>query len=622
MDKMRTKTAIIILMALIAVSCSFLDRNSYTQIPIEDYFTEEQDFRLATIGAYEAMTTNVVGGAQTSSVSGGTYFCGLPVIMNVPSDELLCYNNAAEAYGQFTQVINCSFNETNTGYRRMWDAFFAGINRCNSVICNAYKVESKNVDMYVAEARFLRGLYYWYLAQTFGGVPLVKYRGEGNEPRSSLEDVYTDILDDMRHAYGVLPKEKGKGAHGDGSATKYTAAAYIGRICNYLAACKRTGAASELVAEQPLNDFSWVDAEKMSEEAYNCLKDVVDNSPYVLIDDFTNLFRETTKDDQHKECLLMAEYYLEGTEGQFPSTRMFALSPGCSGTEESGQTGAVNARYAMPTPKIFGFFSPLDPRRDWFCAGTAAGSVKAGTLIEEKASDGYIYVKPFKRSGTAGSKTWSADNDSRVDSPTQTYMPFLDPVNASVGKFRFVQAGQISTHTKDRHGLSFPLMRMADVYLMYAEAIYFHTDNQDLAREQMRKVLYRACAKDDQLTDYLMSKYRKDDFVEELLESRERELCFEGTRKYDLFRFNLLDKTMKDLVNTPIHTEGNENYYAWSSFFQYETGRFVGIKVSNAKYFAPCAESIKNNWKPYKMWAPISSLQIAANPALEQNAKW
>ena len=135
---MRTRSVIIILTALLAASCDFLNRTSYTQIIAEEYFTEEQDFKLATIGAYEAMTTNVVGGAQTSSVSGGTYYCGLPVIMNVPSDELLCYNNAAEAYGQFTQVINASFSESTTGYRRMWDAFYSGINRCNSVICNAY----------------------------------------------------------------------------------------------------------------------------------------------------------------------------------------------------------------------------------------------------------------------------------------------------------------------------------------------------------------------------------------------------------------------------------------------------------------------------------------------------
>ena len=616
------KPMVIFMVACAAGACDFLDRTPFTQIATDEYFTEELHFKHATIGAYEAITTNVVGGAQTSSVSGGTYYCGLPVIMNAPSDELLCYYSAGVTEGQFTQVINASFTETNSGFRRMWDAFYSGINRCNSIIANAHKVETDAVKGYVAEARFLRGVYYWYLAQTFGGVPIVEYRSSGDEPRSCLEDVYAYILDDLQHAADNLPEETGKGAIGEGSATKYTAEAYIGRICNYLAACKRTGAGAELVAAQPLNDFSWVDAAQMSERAYSCLKDIVDNSPYVLIDDFTNLFRETTKEDQHKECLYMAENYLEGSEGTFPSTRMFALAPGSSGLAEYGQTGAVNARYAMPTPKIFGFFSPLDPRRDWFCTGTAGGSVNGGTLIEERSSDGYIYVKPFKRHGTIGGVEWNADNDSRVDSPTQTYLPFLDPVNASVGKFRFVQIGQITTHTQDRHGLSFPLMRMADVYLMYAEAIFFHLGDEAAAREYMRDVLLRACGKDEALTDYLMEKYRKDDFIEELLESRERELCFEGTRKYDLFRFNLLDKTMKDLVHTPIAQSGNYNYYGWSSYHRFDDGKLIGIRESAAIYFAPCAESIRNNWKPHKIWAPISSLQITANPNLEQNANW
>ena len=309
------KPMVIFMVACAAGACDFLDRTPFTQIATDEYFTEELHFKHATIGAYEAITTNVVGGAQTSSVSGGTYYCGLPVIMNAPSDELLCYYSAGVTEGQFTQVINASFTETNSGFRRMWDAFYSGINRCNSIIANAHKVETDAVKGYVAEARFLRGVYYWYLAQTFGGVPIVEYRSSGDEPRSCLEDVYAYILDDLQHAADNLPEETGKGAIGEGSATKYTAEAYIGRICNYLAACKRTGAGAELVAAQPLNDFSWVDAAQMSERAYSCLKDIVDNSPYVLIDDFTNLFRETTKEDQHKECLYMAENYLEGSEG-------------------------------------------------------------------------------------------------------------------------------------------------------------------------------------------------------------------------------------------------------------------------------------------------------------------
>ena len=79
---------------------------------------------------------------------------------------------------------------------------------------------------------------------------------------------------------------------------------------------------------------------------------------------------------------------------------------------------------------------------------------------------------------------------------------------------------------------------------------------------------------------------------------------------------------MKDLVHTPIAQDGNVNYYGWSSYHRFEDKKLIGIKESAAIYFAPCAESIRNNWKSYKIWAPISSLQIAANPNLEQNAKW
>ncbi len=611
------KTILLLPLLALAVVCScehasFLDRTPYTQTSPENFFKTETDFKLATIGAYEAMNTNVSGGANNNSVSGGTYYCGLPVIMNSPSDELLSYNTAADSYGQFTQMTDATFSESTTGLRRMWDAFYAGINRCNSVIYNAEGKDSEVIAGYVAEVRFLRALYYWYLAQTFGAVPIVSYHSDGMEARSGLQDVYGYILDDLQAAYEGLPAVKGRGAVGAGSATKYTAAAYIGKICNYLAACKRSGAGAELVEEQPLNDFSWVNAEDMSRRAYTSLKDVVDNAPYTLIEDFTNLFRETTKDDQHEECLLMAENYLDGTEGAFPPTTMFALSPGCSGLEEYGQTGAVWARYAMPTPKIFGMFSPKDPRRDWFCAGSADGSVAGGTLIEEVASDGYVYVKPWRRG--------SADSDIRVDSPTQTYLPFLDAANVSVGKFRFTQIGQITTHTKNRHSLSFPLMRMADVYLMYAEAVWYHLSDEEEARSCMRRVLLRACGQDEELTDELMQAYHNDDFVTELLESRERELCFEGTRKCDLFRFNLLDATMRDLVETPIATRNGREYYAWDAYLQFDNKS--RIIASSSPYFSPCAESIKSNWRSYKIWAPISSLQMAANPNLKQNARW
>ncbi len=610
------KIYIALFAAVLAASCQnseWLDRLPYTQTCPENFYKNETHFKLATIAAYEAMNTNTIGG---NSVSGGTYYCGLPIIMNSPSDELFSYLDAGASVGQYTQMITCAFTQSTTGLRRMWTAFFAGIDRCNSVIVNAEKFpENAVIQAYAVEARFLRAFYYWYLAQVFGGVPIVEFQSDGMEPRSNLEAVYTYIMEDLDFAYANLPAKKGQGAIGEGSVTKYTAAAYIARISNYLAACKRNGTGADLVKEQPLNDFAWVDAEAFSEKAYLACKDVIENSPYILTKEFTNLFRETTKADQHEECLFMAENYLSGTENAFPSSGNFALGPQSEGIAEYGQSSCVYARYAMATPILFGMFSPKDPRRDWFCVGSATGTLNAGTIKEEIASDGIVYVLPYKRV----TNNYNASADSRVETPEQTYIPFLDQTCVAPGKFRFPQVGQVTTHLEKQHALSFPLMRLAEVYLMYAEAIYFHTGDAEAARAQFRPVLVRACRGDEERADALMGAYRKDDFVDELLESRERELCYEGNRKYDLFRFNRLDAALEYIYSKPIATVNDKDYYPWNCYFRFESGKPV---VFEEEYFEPCVLSIKSNWRHYKMWAPISSLQISANPNLKQNARW
>lgn len=592
-----------------AASCNkaeFLDRAPYTRIAPENFFQTEAQVRMALVGAYEAMNTHQVGG---KTVSGGTYYCGLMQMMSAPSDEILTSQNASDSYGAYTDMIRSNFTESTPCLRRFWDAFYVGINRCNSVINNIDKAgEVKKRDMYIAEARFMRAFYYWYLAQFFGGVPIAQYQGDGQEPRSSLKDVYTYILTDLEEAYLSMAETRDGGILGTSSANKYTAAAYIGRICNYLAACKRNNVGAEFVAEQPLNDFSWVDADAMTQKAYTYLKDVIENSPYVLIDDFRNLFRETTKEDQHKECLFLAENYLDGTENVYPTIQVFGFTPSCTANKENGTTGSVWGNYVIASAKMFEMFSPKDPRRDWYFVGKGNGSLAAGTLKEETV-EGYKYVIPFNRT--------SIVNDDSGEAATQTF--FLNNDANCCGKYRFVQVGQITTHGESMHGMSIPLMRLADVYLMYAEAIYFKDGDESLAREQFKTVLLRAVAGDETLATELMGLYHKDDFLTELLETRERELCFEGSRKYDLMRFGIMDKTIYDFANTPIAMDGETPRYYYDTYFRFADKQLCRFSNSSTK---TGVTALKDNWQPYKIWCPISSLQIAANPNLTQNAKW
>ena len=628
---MTMKRSIIIIISALALcaSCehaSYLDRLPFTQTAPEQFYKDENDMRMALVAAYEAMHASSICG---QSVVGGTYNLGLMYIMSSPSDEVLSTPDAYQ--GQFTNFPKAAYTESTAALRNFWTAFYAGIHRCNAVLAHVDVLSEDQKKVYTAEAKFMRAFYYWYLVQNFGGVPIAEYGSDGMQARSSLKEVYEEvILKDLRDAYADLPAAGG--ILGTASANKYTAAAYIGRVCNYLAACKRSGVGVELAEEQPLNDFAWVDADAMSLEAYNALKDVVENaSQYELIDDFTDLFRETTKEAQNQECLFKVEHYTQSNENNFPSTSAFGFAPTCTAVD--GMPPTVWGKYIIPTAKMFEMYSPKDPRRDWFFTGKYDQNVIAGD-----ARDQIEYCLPYTRG--------NADNNSRTDSKNQTFLPFLNGEYACVGKYRFAKIGQLA-HSSASHSMSIPLMRLADVYLMYAEAIYYVDKDEDKAREWLKKVLARACAvdwgltlekeatveqdgkavtkrtystymtiqKDDALTDELMQAYHKADFIEELLEARERELAFEGSRKYDLFRFNLLDTEIQNLIDG--RGDGKTYDCSYKKFgsdvitYGVNSGPQTGI------------QSLQNNWKPYKMWLPISTLEISAtNGKIVQNAKW
>ena len=85
--------------------------------------------------------------------------------------------------------------------------------RCNIAIDRIAALETQETetrDRLVAEARFLRGYYYFELVRNFGGVPLMTSfqmpeEVEGTE-RATAEAVYKFIEDDLMAAVEILPQ--------------------------------------------------------------------------------------------------------------------------------------------------------------------------------------------------------------------------------------------------------------------------------------------------------------------------------------------------------------------------------------------------------------------------------
>ena len=587
--KLILATAAICMAAVSCENAKFLDRSPYTSTAPEYFYKTEAQMTMALTSAYGAMTCYSIPG--TSNVYNGNYSQGLYYIMNGPSDDVVSTGTTQNEGIELEQGI---FDESSPSIRNFWKTFFVGINRCNIVIDYIDNLENSTDEkkaQYLAEARFMRAFYYYHLAWTFGGVPVItSHESDGTEARKSLEEVYELILSDLDFAYANLQDGK-SGLLGAASANKWTAAAYIGRICNYLASCKRYGTGKDLVAQQPLNDFSFVDADAMTTKAKAALEDVVLNSPYTLNSDYRLNFLELSKSEQYKECLFLAEQPLSGTTGNWPASYYLPTPAAASSTVYPGSQNRH-----MPTTRIFYSYVKEDARRDW----NVTGRYNEG--YEEFILDGHSYAQP----NTQDSLT--ADGIKvpypYYDAPGQSYSP-ASYYKCCTGKFRLANVDEVS-HNLHQHALSYPLMRLADVYLMYAEALYF-SGNESEGREWMNKVLERS-ATDEENYSYLLDKYHEDDFVDELLNNRLRELFMEGSRKFDLIRFNRIDDAMAGINLTKYDGQ----------FIPDLEDKYMTRSTSYTKIL----EELQSNWMSFKIWLPLSEQQIGVNPALKQNAGW
>lgn len=92
----------------------------------------------------------------------------------------------------------------------MWSTFYQSIRNANIVIERAplgKGLQPADVQKYLAEARFLRGLCYFYLVRNWAGVPLrTEHNTDSiNVSRATQDDVYNFILADLEWAEQNLP---------------------------------------------------------------------------------------------------------------------------------------------------------------------------------------------------------------------------------------------------------------------------------------------------------------------------------------------------------------------------------------------------------------------------------
>ena len=140
------------------------------------------------------------------------------------------YNDGADiAWNNYT--INSNFGALNT----FWNNAYISIARANQAFGIIANAKAKGIvtpalaDRLTGEAYFLRGMSYYYLAGTFGGVPLeLNPVSDGLTPRSPQDKVFQQVVADMQQAEKLLVSKTALPSTEIGRATTGAAYGYEG----------------------------------------------------------------------------------------------------------------------------------------------------------------------------------------------------------------------------------------------------------------------------------------------------------------------------------------------------------------------------------------------------------
>lgn len=533
-------------------SCKkFLEEKPRSFVSSQDLYTSATNAELALTGVYDVLNAPSIQnqGNQPLWGRGMQYMTMLgdeiTPFLNVMSDPYM-KDVASAAYNSETQLVT-----------DVWFSLFVGINRANGIIENVPNInmDATRKEQIIAEARFLRSYYAFYLSILYGAIPFPQtYHVDAKAPRLPLNEVYTLIDQDFTHAYQTLANRNGKA----GRVNKWTAAGFLVKMHTYLASCKENNVGASL--NFALNSFAWVNATEHYQKAFTIATDIYNNSGYKLVTPYYAPFYADTKTQQKEEALMLVQTGAGGNQEYF----LFSYWTGPQGniTVDGGNYGWVR-----PIGELAQKYKNTDPRFIHNFVGHTGGATATQNI------NGATYYTPFVVSPTGNNLCFGKWRQSAPSNRSQIGFPTW------------------------ASNIDWPVLRYADILLLYAEASY-KTGNENTARNLLEELRTRAATENNvvntTLLNDLTATYLKTNFMDELLDERSRELCGEGWRRFDLIRFGKMESTLANVSPTAV---------TGTPYF----------------YYNPNMATVKSNFQPHKIWFPVPKREIAANPNLLPN---
>lgn len=352
-----------------------------------------------------------------SLIIDGSYMRFSPIVENTRGDD-------ATSYSPWDQIYNMGkFNMQSSGAGVLfsWTAYYQGVLRANEVLqyVPAINMDAELKKRVLGQAYFLRGLYYFHLADFYKNVPMPLVPAGSSadyfQKQQPQDVVWAQVISDFKAAEGMLPTTySGLSPDGQiGRATRGAAAAFLGKT--YLFTKKYAEAAAEF-------------------------KSVIDMGTYSLVPNYYDNF--FANNENNSESIFEVQF----------SRDAGGTDLGWGGDPSSGW-GRTSARAITFGAASFGF-TDVQPTPALYNEYLQEKTTSGG--VDPRLDVTMYYNKP-------GEKLYNQDFAARYAGSSSLNAVFCH-------KYENGDSGQADEYDW-RSGINERLMRYADVLLMYAECL-------------------------------------------------------------------------------------------------------------------------------------------------------
>lgn len=525
MKKLNIQIGIVALCSLLLVSCSedFMNKQPSDQLSDETFYKSKEDFDMALTACYGTIQNHEL---YTWSVA----------YTECMTDNGYSYMNQLSS----TTISQGPITPTSGGVDRIYNAQYKNLAR--------YNIFLKKLDEYIgsdmtdnerakmeAEVRLLRALSYLDLYCYYGSIPLVleplTYETQ-DQPRAESSVIYDQIITDLDFAIANLPNV----SYNEGKGHLIKSAAQVVK-------------ARALLFEA--YDDNGVARQDVMSEVKGITSDIIQTGYYRIAPTYRALFCEDQGEQKNNPEYIFAVNYL-GPNNNATSFYDWGVFVNYIGTADAG--GGIN---------------PLKNLADEY-------EFKDGSSFSETNSL-YNPANVYENRDPRMAKTMFSGTCAFENGFTHK------PSGASFTDFYFwkiISEDDARNPRGNNWSSNWPLMRYAEVLLMFAEAANEVDGPTDAVRNAINQVRDRADVKMPAIPAGLT----KDQMREKIRKERRIELCFEGFRFNDLKRWKIAEERLNMTAEQAVVARKFEKRnYHWP-IPQTEINKSNGILKQNPDY--------------------------------------